>query len=180
VCDACCNHRSSPLLASLLIHDDVLLLLTLQPISHLPCLLLCRQRRRDELVQVQQGISEAFAASLVGQEVRTAGLVRCGFFWTIVAAASMSSAALSTCTHTMCMGAQHMCHVGTFKSHLSSRRDTRQPAERELQRYASLLISCAVFTMLCRLKCSWMGKTRMAGCLVAHSGMRQMWTPSCS
>lgn len=28
-----------------------------------------RQRRRDELVQVQQGISEAFAASLVGQEI---------------------------------------------------------------------------------------------------------------
>jgi hypothetical protein len=39
-------------------------------------LLLFRQRRRDELVQVQQGISEAFAASLVGQEVRTAGLVQ--------------------------------------------------------------------------------------------------------
>jgi len=34
---------------------------------------LCRQRRRDELVQVQQGISEAFAASLVGQEVRRTG-----------------------------------------------------------------------------------------------------------
>lgn len=29
----------------------------------------CRQRRRDELVQVQQRISESFAASLVGQEV---------------------------------------------------------------------------------------------------------------
>jgi ribosomal protein S12 methylthiotransferase len=30
---------------------------------------MCRQRRRDELVQVQQRISEGFAASLVGQEV---------------------------------------------------------------------------------------------------------------
>lgn len=29
----------------------------------------CRQRRRDELVQVQQRISEGFAASLVGQEI---------------------------------------------------------------------------------------------------------------
>lgn len=29
----------------------------------------CRQRRRDELIQVQQHISEGFAASLVGQEL---------------------------------------------------------------------------------------------------------------
>lgn len=32
-------------------------------------LCVCRQRRRDELVQVQQAISEEFANSLVGQEI---------------------------------------------------------------------------------------------------------------
>ncbi len=33
------------------------------------CICACRQRRRDELTSIQQGISEAFAASLVGREI---------------------------------------------------------------------------------------------------------------